>query len=159
LNGATLGGALFSASGFHHASTLAGVLAFAAVFVSVAAALSFACVDTKARDGSGFFRCGWRGGFVRCFAATCRSKEAGGGDCSDGSGANWIFHCEDLYDESEKRYGFRRLFWSIFRLLQRRHSVEYPTRGAICPISGASHVHIHAALRPEDQQRLTLIQA
>ncbi len=110
MHGATLGGAFFGAGGFHHASTFAGILAFAAIFLSVAAALGFACVDTEARDRSSFFRCSWRGGFRRGFAATCRSKEAGGGDCSDGSSANWVFHCKDLYDESENRYGFEPFF-------------------------------------------------
>lgn len=123
MHGATLGSAFFGAGGFYYASALAGVLAFAAVICGVARALSFACVDTEARDGSGFFRCGWRGGFRRGFAATCRSKEAGGGESGDGSGANWVFHCKDLYDETEKRYGFQPIFWIIFRLLAQHHSV------------------------------------
>ncbi len=137
-DGATLGGALFSAGGFHHACTLACVLTFAAVLIGVAAALGFACVDAEARNSGGFFAFGWRGGFRRSFAATCRSKEAGGGDCSDGSGADWIFHCEDLYDESEKRYGFRPMFCSIFQLAAQRYSVDYRVCGAICPTGSTS---------------------
>ena len=162
MHGTTLAGAFFGAGGFNYASALAGVLAFAAVICIVARALGFACVDTEARDCSGFFRCHWRGGFGRCFAATCRSKEAGGGDCSDGSGANWVFHCKDLYDETQKRYGFQPIFWSFYRPRSQPTASEFSSAallGAICPKPTHNHLALRVARRLIVMRSVTSLRA
>jgi len=110
LHGATLAGAFFGAGGFNHALALACILAFAAVLVGVAAALRFAFVGAHAHRHRGFFGRGWRGGLARCFATACGGEEASRSNGSDGSGANWIFHCATLYDETAKRYGAVGIF-------------------------------------------------